>query len=94
MLSDDLRNLHSRLSDYADCGLVIDAPAMTAICAVLRTAVDDARALEACTVPAYARHTTDDLPGNVVRLTEVLLPGARPGQGPINGPDNGPESAA
>ena len=94
MLSDDLRNLHDRLAAYERGGTRLSPGAVVGIRAVLKAAIDDARALETCTVPAGARRAAKDLPGNVVRIADVLLPGEQPGPRLANGPDGGPEHAA
>lgn len=69
MLSENLQSLADHYRKYSKTGLTMEAPAVFTICAVLESAVDDAKALEAMTVP-MANQLTDDLPSNVVRIEE------------------------
>ena len=73
MLSGNLASLCERLRHYKDGGVGLTPAGVVAVCAILEAAIEDARALETCVVPERARCGVDDLPGNVVRLADILL---------------------
>lgn len=67
MLSDNLATLAARLRDYEHTGMALAPEAITAICAVIDTCAEDARALERHTIPPAGRALAFD--GNVVPMT-------------------------
>ena len=94
MLSENLRSLRDRFYESTDSGVVIGPRGVDMIRAVLEAAIEDARELEARTVPIADR--VDDLPDNVVRIAKVLnKKGARVGPRLHKDPGGGdPEDAA
>ena len=66
MLSENLAALAGHLREYEHTGMALAPEAVAAICAVIDTCAEDARALERLTAPPAARVTGHT--GNVVPM--------------------------
>ncbi len=101
MLSQDLQHVHDRIAEAVRDGYSLNPMGLAGLCTFLKAAAEDVRQLEAHTVPLPAR-LADDLPGNVMSVTDRLIARGtvamqradRPGADPGGDPGGGPRGAA